>query len=82
MVGLLYVFDVRLLANPFYLSFTWNFIMFRLGIFLVPFLLLFYNGKPGSKASIHKWFFYIFYPTHLIFIGILGFVFHIGMYFT
>ncbi|MBS7258550.1 hypothetical protein [Methanobrevibacter gottschalkii] len=56
--------------------------MFRLGIFLVPFLLLFYNGKPGSKASIHKWFFYIFYPTHLIFIGILGFVFHIGMYFT
>nr|WP_297969143.1 TraX family protein [uncultured Mogibacterium sp.] len=24
------------------------------------------NGERGSKASFNKWFFYIFYPVHLV----------------
>lgn len=40
-----------------------------LGIYIVPFVIQFiYNGKSGSKRSFHKWFFYIFYPLHLIII--------------
>ena len=41
--------------------------LFQIGVFMVPFLLIFvYNGEKGSKAAIHKWFFYIFYPLHLV----------------
>ena len=39
---------------------------FQLGVFMVPFLFTYcYNGKGGSKAAFHKWFFYVFYPAHL-----------------
>lgn len=47
----------------------WSF-LFMIGIFMAPFLMQFgYNGEPGSKRAIHKWFFYIFYPLHLLFLG-------------
>lgn len=46
--------------------------IYQLGIFMVPLLIEFcYNGKNGSRNPIHKWFFYIFYPAHLIILGIL-----------
>lgn len=45
---------------------------FQLGVLLVPLLLGFlYNGESGSKRPVHKWFFYIFYPAHLLALGIL-----------
>ena len=45
---------------------------FQLGVILVPLMLYFlYNGQGGSKAKIHKWFFYLFYPAHLIVLGLL-----------
>lgn len=41
--------------------------LFQLGVVLVPFVFIYlYNGKPGSKAPFHKWFFYVFYPLHLL----------------
>lgn len=47
---------------------TW----FQFGVILVPLMLYFlYNGQAGSKAGIHKWFFYLFYPLHLFVLGIL-----------
>lgn len=47
---------------------TW----YQVGVLLVPLMLGFlYNGQHGSKANIHKWFFYLFYPVHLVLIGIL-----------
>ena len=33
-------------------------------VFALPFLLL-YNGEPGPRTSMTKWFFYVFYPVHL-----------------
>lgn len=41
--------------------------LFQFGAFLVPPLLIWgYNGEPGSRHPFHKWFFYVFYPTHLL----------------
>ena len=46
--------------------------IYQLGVFLVPLLLHYtYNGKAGSKKPIHKWFFYVFYPLHLLVLGLL-----------
>ena len=40
---------------------------FQVGVVLVPIVLIFfYNGEKGSKHPIHKWFFYVFYPAHLL----------------
>ena len=73
-VALLYIFSVTLFENPFHLAFSMQFTLHRIGIFLVPLFFLFYNGKSGNKSSFNKWFFYIFYPAHLLLIGIIRFI--------
>lgn len=46
--------------------------IYQLGVFMVPLLMQFcYNGQGGSRKPIHKWFFYIFYPLHLLVLGLL-----------
>lgn len=46
--------------------------IFQFGVLLAPIMLRFvYNGESGSKASVHKWFFYAFYPLHLLILGFL-----------
>ena len=46
--------------------------LFHAGIFLVPPLLHFcYNGEPGNKHPAQKWFFYVFYPAHLLLLALL-----------
>lgn len=45
----------------------WYIYLYQFGALMVPLLLIYgYNGKKGSPAGIHKWFFYIFYPAHLL----------------
>lgn len=43
----------------------WHDSLWELGIFLFIPLLYSWNGKKGSSAPFHKWFFYVFYPLHL-----------------
>ena len=41
--------------------------LYNLGMLMVPFLLQkHYNGEAGNKSAFHKWFFYVFYPAHLL----------------
>ncbi len=41
--------------------------IFQMGVFVVPLLIIFlYNGEGGSRNPFHKWFFYVFYPLHLM----------------
>ena len=48
---------------------------FQIGVFMIPLLFLFcYNGESGSKRSIHKWFFYLFYPAHLLVLGLIRWI--------
>lgn len=45
---------------------------FQIGVALAPLMLRFlYNGEGGSRNPVHKWFFYIFYPAHLLALGFL-----------
>lgn len=59
-----------LLKDFFYAS-RWD--LFQLGVYLVPPLLWCYNGEGGSRKPVHKWFFYIFYPAHLLLLAALRF---------
>lgn len=41
--------------------------IWAIGVFFVlPMIELFYHGESGSKKAFHKWFFYAFYPVHLL----------------
>ena len=45
----------------------WTIAAYEFGEFLVPLVFcLFYNGEGGSRHPFHKWFFYIFYPLHML----------------
>lgn len=53
----------------------WWSTLYNAGIFVAPFLLQrIYNGEPGRKNAMNKWFFYVFYPLHLLILGILAHV--------
>lgn len=42
------------------------YLLIHLGLFAAIGLLLLYNGKRGSGQAFHKWFFYVFYPLHIL----------------
>lgn len=47
----------------------------QLGVVLALIPLLFYNGKKSNNDKVNKvmkWFFYIYYPLHLLVLGIIG----------
>lgn len=46
----------------------------NMGMFLPIVLLYFYNRQKGSGGRFSKWFFYIFYPLHLLVLGLLQFI--------
>ena len=55
--------DITVLIIRHYL---WYQELWQLGMFLFIPLVLLYKGAPGSRHPFHKWFFYIFYPAHLL----------------
>ena len=44
----------------------WYSELWQLGLFLFIPVLYVYNGEGGQKNAFNKWFFYIFYPLHLL----------------
>lgn len=68
-----YTFAANIMQN---MSAGWNLnhsvknSLFVLGIFLSPILLLNYNGEKG-KFKYSKWVFYVFYPLHLLVMGLI-----------
>ncbi len=54
------------------MTYGWKSGLMQSGILLVPLMLIFlYNGEAGSKHHFHKWFFYVFYPLHLVILIII-----------
>ena len=46
--------------------------IYNLGVFMAIALLQFcYSGKKGSNRPVHKWFFYVYYPAHLLILYLL-----------
>lgn len=46
-------------------------VIWQAGLLFSPIFILFYNGKRGNSNKFNKWFFYIYYPLHLLIIGII-----------
>ena len=40
-------------------------------VFAVPFMLV-YNDRPGPRTRFSKWFFYVFYPAHIVVLWAVG----------
>ena len=47
-------------------GYHWYWELWQAGMFLFIPLLFLYKGQAGSRAPFHKWFFYVFYPAHLL----------------
>ncbi|MGN0551834.1 MAG: TraX family protein [Oscillospiraceae bacterium] len=44
---------------------------FQYGVLLALIPLYFYNGQKGRSGKFNKWFFYVFYPVHMLLLGVL-----------
>ena len=64
---------VYAIVSYFFVCKAYAFIM--VGVILVYQVLEFYNGERGN-AKWMKWFFYVYYPLHLIILGILRLYFY------
>ena len=64
---------VYAIVSFFFVSKVYAFVMF--GVLLVYPVLKLYNGERGN-ARWMKWFFYLYYPAHLIALGILRLIFY------
>ena len=72
LVSLSCVFYFKVFQNPMLLNITYSFKPVHLNLFLIiPLLSFCYNGKKGRGGRFGKWFFYVFYPAHLLIIDII-----------
>lgn len=60
-----YTIPAFLNGQPFYAQF------FQFGVLLSIPILAAYNGTSGVRSHFDKWFFYIFYPAHLLLLALL-----------
>lgn len=66
------VFYFKVFQNPLCFEVTSSFKPIHFNLFLViPIIALCYNGKKGRGGKFGKWFFYIFYPAHLLVIDLI-----------
>ncbi|PIE98852.1 MAG: hypothetical protein CR988_01365 [Treponema sp.] len=71
--GILTMFNGSIKTTVTQFTRYYHYQLFFAGLLLVPPLLFFYNGKAGKQSTALKYFFYIFYPTHLLIIGWIKF---------
>ena len=46
--------------------------LFQIGVFVPALLLRYcYKREPGSRHPFRKWFFYVFYPAHLLVLDLI-----------
>lgn len=52
-------------------GFPWYGEVWQAGLFLFIPIFSLYNGQSGNKNAFHKWIFYVFYPLHLLILGLI-----------
>ncbi len=62
-VDLIFLISMDLLDGA-----AWYLHLWEAGLFLFIPLILLYNGQRGAGGAFGKWFFYVFYPLHLLLI--------------
>lgn len=74
LVSLTCVFYFKVFQNPLCFEITYLFKPIHFNLFLIiPIIALCYNGTKGKTGKFSKWFFYIFYPAHLLLIDLILF---------
>jgi len=71
---LLMIFYVALYALVYFFFLDKVYGLIQMGVILSIPLLMLYNGKRGRNPKVNKfmkWFFYIYYPLHLLIIGLI-----------
>ena len=46
-------------------------VIWQLGVLVPPLFIMLYNGEKGKGGKVFQYFFYWFYPVHLLVIGLL-----------
>lgn len=70
------VTSVFVVLLPLLMGMTLADSLFQMGVLLAIVPLYFYNGKRGGSEkfrTFNKWFFYVFYPLHMVILGVLKF---------
>lgn len=62
-----------IIIGEIFANHQWYFQLYNFALLLAIPLILSYNGKRGAGGAFNKWVFYIFYPLHLVVIGIIKF---------
>lgn len=71
-VSLSCVFYFKAFQNPLLFGISYSFKPVHLALLLIiPLFAFCYNGKKGRGGKFGKWFFYAFYPAHLLIIDII-----------
>lgn len=68
------VFYVALYSAVYLFAMDWLYGVIQLGVVLAIPILRLYNGQRGKNPAVNrvmKWLFYIYYPAHLLLIGLL-----------
>ena len=62
----------KVFQNPFCFNVSYSFRPVHFNLFLViPLIAFCYNGEKGKGGKFGKWFFYIFYPAHMLIIDFI-----------
>lgn len=72
LIALSCVFYFKAFQNPLCFEITYKFSPVHFNLFIIiPLIGLCYNGQKGKSSGFGKWFFYVFYPAHLLIIDLL-----------
>lgn len=72
LISLTCILNFKVFQNPLFFKITYSFMPVRFGLLLViPLLAVCYNGAKGKGGKFGKWFFYVFYPAHLLIIDVI-----------